>query len=195
MDQTKTGALIRRLRQEHGLTQKQLADRLLLSDRTVSKWERGAGCPDISLLAAVAAALEVDVETLLSGELPPSGRKGGAMKRIRFFACPACGAIVQSTGGAEVCCCGRRLAPLEPQEADAGHLPQVEEVEDELYLTFPHEMTKGHFLRFVAAVRDDRALLVQFYPEQSPAVRLPAMRRATLYVCCSQHGLYRFSLK
>ena len=50
MNAEKTGALIRALRTEQGLTQKQLADRLHLSDRTVSKWERGAGCPDVSLL-------------------------------------------------------------------------------------------------------------------------------------------------
>ena len=50
MDCEKTGKLIRRLRQEKGYTQAGLADRLHVSDKAVSKWERGLGCPDISLL-------------------------------------------------------------------------------------------------------------------------------------------------
>ena len=54
MDCGKVGALIGRLRRERGLTQRELAGRLLVSDKAVSKWERGAGCPDVSLLAPLA---------------------------------------------------------------------------------------------------------------------------------------------
>ena len=50
MDQTRTGALIRALRQQKNLTQRQLADAIGVSDKAVSKWERGCGAPDISLL-------------------------------------------------------------------------------------------------------------------------------------------------
>ena len=58
MDCEKTGSLIRGLRYEKGMTQKQLADRMNISDRTVSKWERGQGCPDIELLHGAAAAYQ-----------------------------------------------------------------------------------------------------------------------------------------
>ena len=68
MDQQKTGALIARRRKEKGLTQKELAERLHISDRTVSKWERSAGFPDISLLAPLADALDLSVAGLLRGE-------------------------------------------------------------------------------------------------------------------------------
>ena len=57
MDPVKTGTLIRTLRTRLGLTQRELAGRLTVSDRTISKWERGLGCPDISLLAPLAAVL------------------------------------------------------------------------------------------------------------------------------------------
>ena len=50
MDNEKVGALIRSLRRENRMTQLQLAEKLHISDRTVSKWERGLGCPEISLL-------------------------------------------------------------------------------------------------------------------------------------------------
>lgn len=68
MDSSKTGTLIAERRCELGLTQKQLAEQLHLSDRTISRWERGVGFPDISLLEPLADALEVSVLELLQGE-------------------------------------------------------------------------------------------------------------------------------
>ena len=67
MDNEKIGQLIYTLRKEKGMTQKQLADALFLSDRTISKWERGIGCPDIALLPQLAALLEIPIENLLTG--------------------------------------------------------------------------------------------------------------------------------
>lgn len=68
MDNRKTGALIASRRQELGWTQKELANRLNVSDRTVSKWERGAGFPDVSLLEPLADVLELSVLELLHGQ-------------------------------------------------------------------------------------------------------------------------------
>ena len=62
------GALIRRLRKEKNMTQKELAEKLFVSDKTVSKWERGAGMPGITLLLPLAEALDVTVTELLKGE-------------------------------------------------------------------------------------------------------------------------------
>ena len=69
MDCQKVGALIRALRQERGMTQRQTADCLGISNKTVSKWENGLGCPDVSLLRELSVLLEVELPTLLSGEL------------------------------------------------------------------------------------------------------------------------------
>ena len=80
MDQKKVGALIRALRREKNLTQRALAERLGLSDKAVSKWERGLGCPDISLLADLSAALDVDLAQMLSGGLKSNDFVGGNMK-------------------------------------------------------------------------------------------------------------------
>ena len=60
MDQIKTGALICAQRLRQGMTQLQLAEQIGVSDKTVSKWERGCGAPDIELLPALSAALGVD---------------------------------------------------------------------------------------------------------------------------------------
>ena len=69
MDNIKTGKLIAKLRKKKGLTQQQLADKLNLSNKTISKWESGSGSPDISNLLVLAEALDVSVDELLKGEL------------------------------------------------------------------------------------------------------------------------------
>ena len=68
MDSKKTGALVSTLRKEKGMTQKELAAQLHVSDRTVSKWERGAGFPDVSLMMQLADTLGISVNELLQGE-------------------------------------------------------------------------------------------------------------------------------
>ena len=85
MDPVKTGTLIRTLRTRLGLTQRELAERLTVSDRTISKWERGLGCPDISLLAPLAAALGVSTESLLTADLTENPPQGGNMKNTVLY--------------------------------------------------------------------------------------------------------------
>lgn len=190
MNCKKVGALIRSLRQDQALTQKQLADQLHLSDRTISKWERGLGCPDVSLLGALSARLGVSLPQLLSGELAVCPQNGGNMKRIQFYVCPTCGTILTSTGTGEICCCGRPLTPLAPKPADVAHTVHLEPMEDEWYLTFSHPMEKGHFVSFIAYATIHQLLLVRLYPEQDGALRIPQMRGGVLYLYCGQHGLF-----
>lgn len=68
MDAYVTGATIRKLREAKKLTQAQLADKLDVSDKAVSKWETGKGLPDITLIEPLAAALGVSLMELLSGD-------------------------------------------------------------------------------------------------------------------------------
>lgn len=69
MDAIKIGSAIKALRQRRSLTQKQLADYLGVTDKAVSKWERGIGIPDISMLGVLASILYVDVDALLDGSV------------------------------------------------------------------------------------------------------------------------------
>ncbi|MBX9034013.1 helix-turn-helix domain-containing protein [Gordonibacter massiliensis (ex Traore et al. 2017)] len=189
MDTKRTGALIRSLREERGLTQLQLAARVGVSDKAVSKWERGGGCPDVSLLPALADELGTTVETLLAGALAPDERQGGTMKRTAFRVCPACGNVITTTGDAEVSCCGRKLEPLEARPADEAHALRVESVEGDWYVTFDHPMEKGHHLGFVAVVGYDRLAVEKLYPEQGGEARLPRLAGGALYAYCTEHGL------
>ena len=78
MDNIRTGKLIAKLRKQRGLTQQQLADKLNLSNKTISKWESGAGSPDISNLPILAEALGITVDELLKGELNVSESSSNA---------------------------------------------------------------------------------------------------------------------
>ena len=85
MDQIRTGSLIRKLRLKMGLTQKELAERINVSDKAVSKWECGSGCPDVSLLSVLAEVFGTDIEVLLTGEIEKNEKENGNMKKMKFY--------------------------------------------------------------------------------------------------------------
>ena len=195
MNCEKVGELLRQLRTEQGLTQRQVAEKLLVSDKAVSKWERGLGCPDVSVLNDIAAMFGVSTETLLNGELASAAQNGGNMKRVKFYVCKECGNILTAASTAEITCCGRKLVPLEAAEPDEGHMPKTEIVDDEFYVTFPHEMKKNHYISFAALAGCDRVYLMRLYPEQDSAVRFPRMGGGgMLYFYCTEHGFMKVKI-
>lgn len=191
MDYSKIGKLILTLRREKKMTQKDVAEAMNISDKTISKWERGLGCPDVSLLGDLSSILGVNIEKILLGDLEPNDAEGGNMKRIKFYVCSNCGNVMNSIGEADLSCCGRKLEPLIVKKENEEHAITVEEIDNEYYLTIQHEMTKTHFISFVAYVGWDRVLLVKLYPEQNPEVRIPKMKGGSFYIYCNQHGLWK----
>lgn len=190
MDCSKIGKLILNMRKEKNMTQKEVADAMNISDKTVSKWERGLGCPDVSLLNDLSKVFGVNIEKILLGDLEPNDDDGGNMKRIKFYVCPNCKNIVSNTGEAEISCCGRKLEALVAKPEDNEHKVKIDEIENDYYITFSHEMKKSHFITFVAYVVFDRVLIVRLYPEQASEVRFPKMYRGKLYFYCNKHGLW-----
>ena len=194
MDQNKTGSLIRVLRLEHAMTQHTLAQALEVTDQAVSKWERGLGCPDVSLLPRLAQTLHVPLERLLAGELDQKEPDGGSMRNITFYVCPQCGNLMTATGAPLLSCCGRTLEPLTAQKPDEAHRLTVEPVEDEWFLTAPHPMEKSHYLSFAALVKGDQVVLVKRWPEWDFQVRFPRRGHGMLFWYCTRHGLFRQTL-
>lgn len=191
MDNYVTGATIRELRERKNMTQAQLADKIGVSPKTVSKWETAKGLPDISLLDGLAAALEVSVMELLSGNRVENRNVSGNLLRSRFYCCPVCGNILHAMGDAMISCCGVALPPLEAEEMDEAHKITLQPVEDERFVTVDHEMTKRHYLSFLAYVTTDRVQLVKLYPEGNAECRLNIRGRGVLYLYCNRHGLMK----
>lgn len=190
MDQIKTGALIRQLRIDSGMTQKQLAESLSVSDKAVSKWECGNGCPDISLLAELSEIFGTDVQTLLSGSINKNESEKGDMKKLKFYVCKECGNIITATSEAAVNCCGNKLAPLEPVKAEGAEMLKTEDLGGEWFISSDHEMKKEHYISFAAYVTDSTAMIFKQYPEWNLQITLPCYRSGRLVWYCTQHGLF-----
>lgn len=190
MDHVKLGALIRQQRREMGLTQLELAQMLCVSDKAVSKWERGMGCPDVELLPRLAQIFRVELEKLMAGELEPQDAVGGNMKKLKFYVCPVCGNLLFATAEAAIACCGRRLDALEAKKAEPEQKLTVEAIENDYFVTSSHEMTKEHYIRFVALLTGDTLLVRKQYPEWDLQVRIPRIGHGMLVWACSKHGLF-----
>lgn len=185
-----TGAVIRALREKNQLTQAQLAEKLSVSDKTISKWETSRGLPDISLLEPLAQSLGISVPELLSGQPVRNQNKSANILRSLFYVCPVCGNVIIATGAGMISCCGVSLPPLEVEEPEQPHACRVEDVEDELFVTIPHPMTKTHAISFLCYVTSDRAELVKLYPEGDAQARFRRRGVGKLYWYCNRHGLF-----
>ena len=191
MNQYVTGAMIKRLREARKITQQQLAETMNVSGKTISKWETGRGYPDITLIEPLAKALGVSVIELFSGEDVVNTNKVSNMLRANFYICPICGNVIYSSGEAVVSCCGITLPALEAEPADEEHALSIEKVEDEYYVTIGHEMSKTHYISFIAAVQGDGCEIRKLYPEGAAEARFKTRLTKQLYYYCNRHGLFR----
>ena len=191
MDTYITGTTIKKLREAKGITQQQLAQEIGVSDKAVSKWETAKGLPDITLIEPLAKALGVSVMELISGDTVINKNISANMLRTKFYVCPVCGNVIHSTGNTLVSCCGITLPALEAEETDEKHTINIEPVEDEKFITVKHEMTKSHYISFIAYVTSDKIHFVKLYPEGNAETRIQFRGRGFLYIYCNRHGLMK----
>ena len=190
MNQYVTGAVIKELREKNHMTQAELADRLGVSDKTVSKWETAKGYPDITLLEPIAKEFKISVTELISGNAVSNVNVAANMLRSNLYVCPVCGNIIHSMGEASVSCHGITLFPLEGEESDDEHRLEIEVVDDEYYVTVNHEMTKKHYISFIAAVSSDRIQIVKLYPEGNAEARFSIDGVREIIYYCNKDGLF-----
>lgn len=186
-----TGATIKKLREDKGITQLKLAQEIGVSSKTVSKWETAKGLPDITLIEPLSKALGVSVMELMSGDTVVNKNTSANMLRSKFYVCPICGNIIRTTGDTVVSCCGITLPSLEEEEVDEAHQITVEKVEDEHFITVNHEMWKAHFISFMAYITTDRVQFVKLYPEGNAEARFQLRGRGYIYIYCNKHGLMK----
>ena len=191
MDHYVTGATIKALREKYRMTQAELAEKLNVSDKAVSKWENGRGFPDVSLLEPLGKALHISVAELLCGQTVTNTNRAANMLKSRFYVCPVCGNAVFARGDAVISCCGIQLPALEAEDPDPAHRLIVERVEDEIFVSAEHPMTKEHSMLFIAYMTADRCETVALYPEGNAEARFFYRGSGWLYAYCNQHGLFR----
>lgn len=216
MDRYITGAGIKQLREQRKMTQLELAGVLGVSDKTVSKWETGKGYPDITLLEPIADAFGISVPELISGQRIKNENVSANMIRSKFYICPVCGNVIHSMGEAVVHCHGIQLLPAAAEQtdeetrcadfydaskpacspcpsgwgSDEDHMTFVERVEDEYFVRIDHEMTKTHYISFIAAVSSDRCQMVKLYPEGEAEARFMISGVCKIFFYCNRDGLF-----
>ncbi len=190
MNQYVTGAVIKELREKNNMTQAELADKLCVSDKAVSKWETGKGYPDISLLESIAKVFGISVSELIEGSWVNNVNVSANMLRSKFYACPVCGNIVHAMGEAVISCHGVLLKPATAEKTDENHKNFIEQVEDEYYVHIEHDMTKMHYISFVAALSADRIQMIKLYPESNAEGRFKMNGVKKILFYCNRDGLF-----
>ena len=185
-----TGTTIRNLREQKNMTQLQLAEILGVSDKTVSKWETAKGYPDITLLESIADAFDISVPELISGNQIKNSNVSANMMRSKFYVCPVCGNVIHGMGESVIHCHGIFLLPSEPEPSDEEHMIFIEKVEDEYYVRVDHDMTKTHYISFIAAASSNRMQMVKLYPEGNAEARFKINGVRKLYFYCNRDGLF-----
>lgn len=199
-----TGSVIKQLREKKGLTQEELAEKIFVTGKAVSKWECGRGFPDVSLLEGLGRALDVSVIELLSGECIRNNNRSSNMIKSLVYVCPVCSNVIWAGGEAVVSCCGITLPPCEAENLPSGetvgegveagekneHEIRVEVSDGEYFVLVNHPMTKDHYISFISAVGTGGVQFVKLYPEQEAQARFRIDGVEKFLIYCNRHGLY-----
>ena len=194
MNQYVTGAVIKELREKYHFTQAELAKKLNVSDKTISKWETAKGYPDISLLEPIAKTFGISITELISGNAVNNVNVSANVMRSKLYVCAFCGDSIHSMGEAVIQCHGIILAQCQAEEPDENHKIFIERVEDEYYVRIEHDMTKQHHISFIAALSSDKLQMVKLYPEGNPEARVKMNGVKKILFYCNRDGLFSISV-
>lgn len=194
MNQYVTGTVIKELREKCKLTQAELAIKLNVSDKTISKWETAKGYPDISLLEPIAKIFGISITELISGNAVSNVNVSANVMRSNFYVCPVCGNIIQSMGQAVIHCHGVLLTPCQAEETDESHKIFIERVEDEYYIRIEHDMEKEHYISFIAGLSADKIQMIKLYPEGNAEARIKINGVKKILFYCNRDGLFSMNI-
>lgn len=119
--------------------------------------------------------------------------------KLNIKRCNFCGAMVKvlkdcTCNNCGIQCCGKEMETLVPNSVDASHekhVPQIEKVEDEVYVKVAHPMETEHYIEWISQVSENKEECIQLYPEGSAEVRFKYIPKATIYAYCNKHGLWK----
>ena len=194
MNQYVTGTVIKELREKNHMTQAELAEKLCVSDKTISKWETAKGYPDISLLEPIAKIFGISITELISGNAVRNVNVSANMLRSKFYVCPVCGNVIHSMGEVVMHCHGITLTPCQAEETDENHMIFIERVEDEYFIRIDHDMTKQHYISFIAGLSSDKLQMIKLYPEGNAEARIKINGVKKILFYCNKDGLFSINV-
>lgn len=191
MNQNQIANLIRNNREKRKMTQMELAQLLYVSDKTISKWETCKSCPDLEMMEAIARVFQMSIYEFLSNQIIETRNKQGNCLKVHFYVCPICGNVLWSLSESVMHCHGISLSSLQVQEINEDHLISIQKIENEYYVSISHEMTKQHYISFIAALSGNRIQFVKLYPEQNAEAYFKMDGVKFIYFYCNQEGLFK----
>ena len=108
-----------------------------------------------------------------------------------LYVCPVCGNVFHSMGEAVINCHGVLLKPCEAEEPDENHMLFIEKSDNEYYVRVEHDMTKQHYISFIAALSPDTIQMVKLYPEGNAEARFRMNGVKRFFFYCNRDGLFR----
>ena len=146
------------------------------------------------MLEPLAEVLGVSITELVTGNPISNANVSGNMMRSKFYVCPVCGNIIHSMGEAVMQCHGILLMPCQPEETDENHKIFIERVEDEYYIRIEHDMTKQHYITFIAALSSDKIQMIKLYPEGNAEARVKINGVKKILFYCNRDGLFSINV-
>ena len=146
------------------------------------------------LLEPIADAFSISVTELISGSTVSNANVSANMLRSKFYVCPVCGNVIHTMGEAVIHCHGVQLAPAVPEETDENHKIFIEKVEAEYFVCIDHDMTKKHYISFIAAASSDRMQMVKLYPEGNAEARFKINGVKRIFFYCNKEGLFSINV-
>jgi desulfoferrodoxin (superoxide reductase-like protein) len=127
----------------------------------------------------------------MNGEYITNQNKSSNMLKSKFSVCPICGNIIHTMGENLNSCCGINLPILEAEPENERHNIICEIIENDYYICVDHEMSKEHYISFLAYVTNDRCEIVKIYPEQKAEARFFKRGKGIIYAYCNKDGLIK----
>lgn len=180
--------IIYRVRKAKGLTQKELAQLLHTTAKTISNWERKKNCVPAEMVSSIVKELKIDRNFFFSEYISPLSPQTS----IKFFVCPVCGDISWSFSKNLHKCCDRIIYPMQSSSGNCDHYLYYQSSPDGEQITVSayHPMDDAHHIRFVAYVTDESAFTI-VPPKNAPfSTTFPHLNGGKLYMLCSKHGLF-----
>lgn len=176
MNAKETGRKIFELRKSLKYTQEEFGNSLGVNYRTVSKWERGDGLPDIGVLELISKLYGLDMAYLLSEE-KVFNKCASAVKRLKVFVCEECDNVVVSLNDADIICHGKHMKKLKFIESED---IEIIRTNNELFVKLNGNMSKDDYVSFVLFILNDTYLLKKLYPEGGSEIVFPYLGKGNI---------------
>jgi desulfoferrodoxin (superoxide reductase-like protein) len=146
------------------------------------------------MLEPLAKVFGVSIPELLSGNAVQNVNVSANIMRSKFYVCPVCGNSIHSMGEAMIHCHGIPLTPCTAEETDENHKIFIERVEDDYFVQIEHDMTKQHYISFIAALSFDKIQMVKLYPEGNAEARFEMRGVRQILFYCNRDGLFQIKV-